>query len=308
MAIPFISIIVPIYNAELWLDKCIESILTQQFRDFELMLIDDGSTDNSGHICEKYASADNRIRVFHQENAGVSTARNQGILQSNGQWITFIDADDWVDSSYLSDFPLKSLDPNYFYTQDFHDDQLQTSKVLQYSSSCLKLFSTGIIKRHHIFFNPKLTLNEDTAFNIIYSQYVQHTIDIPAKNYHTRFIPDSASLKTNNYEQTCICIEELKTLKTTIGPTTVYNIAFLNEIIRVNCFNFTRRMYDSDCKPKQRIRYLKRLYTSAEDIKSYYAAMFKTDRIAGLLLRLRCYRGADYTILLGRKLRITKNR
>ena len=303
---PYISIIVPIYNAEKWLKKCVESILAQQFRNFELLLIDDGSTDKSGYICDEYATADNRICVTHQENSGVSAARNQGILKANGKWITFIDADDWVESTYLSDFPLDSLNPSYFYTQDFNDDQLQNSKTLQYSSSCLKLFSTEIIKEHHIFFNTNLALNEDTAFNIKYSQYVLGTVNIPAKNYHTRFIPDSASLKTNNYGQVGICIMALKMLRKNICPTPVYSIAFIDEIIRMNCFNFIRRIYDSDCNSKQRKLYLRQVYTTAKDVTLYYVAMFKTDLLAKILLQLHYYCGADFVILLGRKLRLMK--
>ena len=308
MAIPFISIIVPIYNAEPWLDKCIESILTQQFRDFELILIDDG-TDNSGHICDEYANTDNRIRVFHQENKGTSAARNHGILQSNGDWITFIDADDWVESSYLSDFPLTSLNPTHFYTQDFNVEHLPNSMMLRYSSSCLKLFSTEIIKKHHLFFSSKLFMNEDTAFNIIYSQYVLDTIDLPVQNYHYRFVPDSYTRKkVDNYEQASICIETLKYLKKTICPTPVYSIAFLDEIIRVNCFNFTGRIYASAWNAKQRLYYLRRIYPTTEDINIYYTAMFKTDRLARFFLRLHCYLCADCVISIGRKLRRTKSK
>lgn len=99
---PQISVIVPVYNAEKYLHRCIDSILAQTFSDFELLLIDDGSKDNSGRICDKYAAKDNRIRVFHKENGGVSSARNLGLNNAKGKWITFVDADDYVKSEYLS--------------------------------------------------------------------------------------------------------------------------------------------------------------------------------------------------------------
>ena len=91
-----ISVIVPVYNTAQFLPRCIESILSQSFTDFELLLIDDGSTDGSGKICDAYAEKDNRIRVFHKENGGVSSARNLGLDNARGEWVTFVDSDDYV--------------------------------------------------------------------------------------------------------------------------------------------------------------------------------------------------------------------
>lgn len=92
---PIISIIVPVYNTEQYLHRCIDSILAQTYTDFELLLIDDGSTDLSGAICDEYAAKDSRVRVFHKENGGASTARNKGIKESRGEWIIFLDSDDY---------------------------------------------------------------------------------------------------------------------------------------------------------------------------------------------------------------------
>jgi len=96
-----ISVIVPVYNAEKYLDKCIKSILNQTFKDFELILVDDGSTDNSGLICDDYANKDSRIRIIHRENGGPSIARNVAVLKAQGDKITFIDSDDYVTIDYL---------------------------------------------------------------------------------------------------------------------------------------------------------------------------------------------------------------
>lgn len=85
-----ISVIVPIYSAAPFLDKCIQSILNQSFEDFELLLINDGSKDNSGAICDSYAQKDKRVKVFHQANAGVSAARNKGLDYAQGEWISFV--------------------------------------------------------------------------------------------------------------------------------------------------------------------------------------------------------------------------
>ena len=100
-----ISVIVPVYKVELYLRKCVDSVLGQTFRDFELILVDDGSPDNCGKMCDEYATRDARIKVIHQANGGLSAARNAGIdyvmMNSKSEYITFIDSDDWVEDTYL---------------------------------------------------------------------------------------------------------------------------------------------------------------------------------------------------------------
>lgn len=96
-----ISVIVPVYNTEKYLKKCADCILSQTYRDYELILVNDGSTDSSPTICDHYANLDKRIRVLHRENRGPSIARNEGALEATGEYITFIDSDDFVSSHYL---------------------------------------------------------------------------------------------------------------------------------------------------------------------------------------------------------------
>lgn len=98
---PTISVIVPVYKVEEYLPRCIDSILSQDFTDFELLLIDDGSPDGSGKICDEYAAKDKRVRVFHKENGGVSSARNLGLENACGEWVSFIDADDYLSSGFF---------------------------------------------------------------------------------------------------------------------------------------------------------------------------------------------------------------
>lgn len=94
--VPEISVIIPVYNTGMYLSKCIDSILGQTFPDFELFLVDDGSTDESPRICDEYAAKDSRVRVIHQKNQGQSVARNNAIAQMQGQWVMFCDSDDWI--------------------------------------------------------------------------------------------------------------------------------------------------------------------------------------------------------------------
>ena len=96
-----ISVIVPVYNAGATLDRCVRSILDQTYEDFELILVDDGSKDDSGSICDGYAEIDSRVKVLHKKNGGASSARNSGLDEARGEWVTFCDADDWVDSAWL---------------------------------------------------------------------------------------------------------------------------------------------------------------------------------------------------------------
>lgn len=99
--IPLVSIIVPVYNIEKYISKCIKSVLSQTFKDWELILVDDGSTDNSGKICDEYALKDNRIKVIHKENEGVTATRDKGVKEAQGEFLFFIDGDDYITDNAL---------------------------------------------------------------------------------------------------------------------------------------------------------------------------------------------------------------
>ena len=99
-----LSIIIPVYNAEKYLKECINSVLRQKLEDYEVILVDDGSTDSSLKICRSYESKNSRVKVLHQTNQGVSSARNSGIKQANGDWLTFIDSDDVIDDTFFLQF------------------------------------------------------------------------------------------------------------------------------------------------------------------------------------------------------------
>lgn len=97
-----VSLIVPIFNAEKYLKKCLDSILNQTYKNFEIILVDDGSTDRSGDMCDEYASTNEQIQVIHKRNKGLVEARITGIENASGKWIAFVDADDWIETNFLS--------------------------------------------------------------------------------------------------------------------------------------------------------------------------------------------------------------
>ena len=127
-----ISVIIPVYNSEKYLHKCIDSVLSQSYTNFEVILVNDGSTDKSGAICDEYAEKDEKVRVFHKENGGVSSARNLGIEKAIGKYVCFIDSDDWVYDKLLESF--FSLDKNLkksLVQQGFANERKNGEKIIK---------------------------------------------------------------------------------------------------------------------------------------------------------------------------------
>lgn len=149
MNTPKISVIVPVYKAEKFLRKCIDSILAQTFTDFELLLIDDGSPDNSGKFCDEYAEKDSRIRVFHKENGGVSSARNVGLDNARGEWIAFVDADDWSEKDMLYEMCVHAIKNNVnvvvapFYVNECHKQRIDYQQKEYLPQNFLKAILEG---------------------------------------------------------------------------------------------------------------------------------------------------------------------
>ena len=110
-----ISVIVPVYKVEEYLDKCVESIVNQTYKNLEIILVDDGSPDNCPKMCDDWAKKDNRIKVIHKENGGVCSARNSGLDKSKGEWISFVDSDDWVEQDYIADMYNVAIKTNISY-------------------------------------------------------------------------------------------------------------------------------------------------------------------------------------------------
>lgn len=193
---PKISVIVPVYNVEKYLPRCIDSILSQTFTDFELLLIDDGSPDNCGKICDEYAAKDSRVRVFHKPNGGVSSARNLGLDKACGEWITFIDSDDYVDSDHFWNYmgvveldsdvvimgrkvidergvPSGKIEPSVL---DSKTHLYGTRGVVHEMVPMFNLFYTTwnasyrkeLLQKYHIRFDENVSWGEDTIFSFQY--------------------------------------------------------------------------------------------------------------------------------------------
>lgn len=190
-----ISIIVPIYNVEQYLRRCIDSILAQSYTHFELLLINDGSKDASGAICDEYAAKDTRVRVFHKENGGVSSARNLGLDNAQGNYITFCDADDHVSEDWLAAYSEAIASNVDLAIQGYYaiDGDNTVEKQLQphsgnsieakrqlvvdlfaqevYYYLWVKLFRRDLLEAHHIRFDKQSVLGEDTQFISKYLEY-----------------------------------------------------------------------------------------------------------------------------------------
>ena len=197
-----ISIIVPVYNAERYLSRCIESILAQTYTEFELLLIDDGSKDDSGEICDEYAKKDSRIQVIHKENGGVSSARNAGIDKAKGDWVAFVDADDYIESCYIQNLYshvfcerqliLTGYDSKFkicrFEEISLTDDNfvkyLIDNKAILHSQPWAKLFNLNVIKQSEIYFPLDIHLGEDAIFNLRYYSVVDMVTFAKDVDYH----------------------------------------------------------------------------------------------------------------------------
>lgn len=207
-----VSVIVPIYNVEKYLPRCIESLINQTFKDIELILINDGSPDNCGRICDEYALMDNRLKVFHKNNGGLSDARNYGLKESNGEYIMFIDSDDWcepmmienlynrviLDSSDLVIFGyFIDYTKNNFSLERRLEDNNYYSDNIQISNAILKLDQRGmfncvwnkfykkqIIKGINLDFEVDGMPGEDLLFNSIYFRNIKAISFIDNTYYH----------------------------------------------------------------------------------------------------------------------------
>ena len=204
-----ISVIVPIYNAAPYIDRCVQSVIAQVEKDWECILVNDGSADESGSMCDKWAARDSRIKVIHQHNQGVSVARNHGIEASTGAYVAFIDSDDWVEPTYLSDLKAHLHDADLVVSGLFRENgqgpvhevcppstetfelnpagahyfTLLNQRYLLYAPYN-KLYKAAVIKQYHVSFPVGCSYGEDLMFNFQYLEHVQRISMVAKPSYH----------------------------------------------------------------------------------------------------------------------------
>lgn len=214
-----LSIIVPVYNASAYLACCIESIISQTRDDWELILVDDGSTDGSLSIAQSYAH-DSRIKVLTQHNSGPSVARNKGLAEASGQYITFVDADDWIDPDYVKIilgnagdadivfWGLKKIYPDNIrlaspadnYARDHQSVEILLQSLIvnpenvpYFGFTVTKLFKREIIEKYGLTFNPELRIKEDELFVWQYCSHINSLKALAFAPYNYRILQQSLS-------------------------------------------------------------------------------------------------------------------
>lgn len=234
-----ISIVIPIYNCEKYIAECVESLLVQTYQNIEIVLVDDGSSDRSGEICDSYAGRDSRVVVIHQKNQGVSAARNNGIQKCSGKYITFVDSDDYVEKDYceylyrlseendadvsLTPQPYKFSSCTKADKTESHDDGFDiwtgaqaAVKMLYYKiviSSWNKMFRTKMLKENGIAFNTNLSYGE--GFSFVINSFLHSRKVVCGHRMVYNYRVDNANSVMTNFKEKLVSgsIEALHTIK-----------------------------------------------------------------------------------------------
>ena len=207
---PKISVVIPVYNVEKTLRRCVDSVLAQTFDNYEIILVDDGSPDNSGRICDEYAQRHRNIRVIHKENGGLSDARNAGLKKARGEYVMFLDSDDYLAERCLETLIAQEadmmiggiyiqgsdgemyeqlpVDEGKTFSADFAErfPELMEKKRLNYIHA--KLYRMSVIIEHHLLFqDDSLTSAEDTVFNFTFLRYCRELYVVSAPLHYYTF-------------------------------------------------------------------------------------------------------------------------
>lgn len=257
MSTPFFSLIIPVYNVAPYLDACLQSIKIQQFMDWEAILIDDGSTDESGEICDRYVLDDNRFRVFHKSNEGVSVARNIGIENANGKWIWFIDSDDYIKPNALKCLWDKAntyeCDSIFFGIIEEKNGEVRNPdsnrtdiigmdkntfllNIVSYYNPTI-LFCRKYFVSNQLEFTPELKLAEDLELQYKYLFFAQKPIQIAESLYIYRKREGSAmnSKESHSHNLNCnmkVCMNLLQFIKTNNCPTSQWFTIRIRQLLK----------------------------------------------------------------------------
>lgn len=220
---PFVTIIVPAYNAGKYIKRCVDSIINQEYQDFELFIIDDGSTDDTPKICDDYAAADARIKVIHKPNSGVSDSRNQALSLARGTYIQFLDSDDWITPDSTKLFVRSALESQCdmviadFYRvvgdnlshkgdiekqglltrEEFADFMMENPADFYYGVLWNKFFKREIIEAYHLRMDPAISWCEDFLFNLEYLRHCKTIYALQVPVYY--YVKTKGSLVTQGF-------------------------------------------------------------------------------------------------------------
>ncbi|WP_281509537.1 glycosyltransferase family 2 protein [Muribaculum intestinale] len=245
---PKVSIVIPVYNVERYIDRCIQSVLNQTLQNFEIILVDDGSPDNCPEICDKYANSDSRIKVVHKANAGLGMACNSGIENATGEYIAFLDSDDWIDpemyltmcsiadsqnadivftglrrinekgeSYIMSQSNQKKIHQNSSEIQSLALDMIASKPDIKIErriamSAKVVLYRTDLIQKYNIrFVSERQFMSEDLIFNLDYLRHSSLAIELPM-TFYNYFVNESSltnNIRKDRFDKYIILREEL---------------------------------------------------------------------------------------------------
>lgn len=230
-----VSVVVPIYNASKYLDKCVQSILNQTYKDLELILINDGSIDNSLEIMKKYL-LDKRVRIFSQENKGAAFTRNRGIIESMGKYILFVDSDDFIDLDYV-DMLVSNIEENDVIVSGYKrcDDNgiLLCRKpidcewsIYKYVSTCAKLYKTDFLKKNNINFSCKYRIGEDLYFTMLVIANTKKikVLNYAGYNYYSNIDSVTNTINKNKNNRNIKMLSLLKEIEKNVGSNVNVNM------------------------------------------------------------------------------------
>ena len=330
MKLPLVSVIVPVHNAEKFLRLCVASILSQTMTDFELLLIDDGSQDKGGAICDAYAQKDNRIHVFHQPNAGVSHARNTGLDYACGQYVVFVDSDDYVLPDYLRSLyedvcghqgvgliiqgahgvnsqgePLRDfLFPDICLPYQRFDEAFAEYELWFWGFSWGKIYQKAVLDAHHIRFDEGISCREDLLFMLRYLFFCDYLQFRPAMNYIYIYYTHSLSHgKLHSFDTEYHTFIAFRGIAPQIVQTWHFSGGKAMTVTLADIFQRALKtdyqLYHKVCR-KERIKHVIMLTDAAGNFLQtgcrHFA--FKIDWLGGLLLEWRLFTCYDLFISL----------
>lgn len=285
---PRLSVIVPVYNTEKYLRECIDSILAQTFPDFELILVDDGSPDGSGAICDEYAGKDPRIHVIHQENGGVTNARKAGMRIAKGDWISFVDSDDWLDTTMYEvmlkkaencaaqmvicdavlEFPDKieaagNLAPEGFYDKTAMEKKIYPTMLMNFDQRrpgvagwlCNKIFAKPLLERFFWSVDDSIVFSEDALCSYAAVLECEGIYICRSTLYHYRQHPDSVMHQYNGTKRYQNLLRAYKAHQEVLAIHGSAYLAQLQDFIAVNTISNLRKvlLFDTETPLSMRL-------------------------------------------------------